>query len=185
VSSPPFRLSSLRLVSFNTDSWFSFSSEFQSPDEEMKKIVLKVVKQCAATDGVQPAYVRDEILPEFFKNFLVRRMALDRRNYRQVVETTVELANKAGVSEIVGRITNDLKDESEPYRKMCMEIITKVVGKLGAADIDERLEVQLIDGIIYAFQEQTVEDHVMLEGFGTVVTALGKPPFIAFSRGLF
>ena len=25
--------------------------EFQSPDEEMKKIILKVVKQCAATDG--------------------------------------------------------------------------------------------------------------------------------------
>ncbi|GAA6060277.1 hypothetical protein JCM10212_003977 [Sporobolomyces blumeae] len=147
--------------------------EFQSPDEEMKKIVLKVVKQCAATDGVQPAYVRDEILPEFFKNFLVRRMALDRRNYRQVVETTVELANKAGVSEVVGRITNDLKDESEPYRKMCMEIITKVVANLGAADIDERLEVQLIDGIIYAFQEQTIEDNVMLEGFGTVVAALG------------
>ncbi|GAA5880064.1 hypothetical protein JCM1840_007144 [Sporobolomyces johnsonii] len=147
--------------------------EFQSPDEEMKKIVLKVVKQCAATDGVQPQYVRDEILPEFFKNFLVRRMALDRRNYRQVVETTVELANKAGVSEIVGRIVNDLKDESEPYRKMCMEIITKVIANLGAADIDERLEVQLIDGIIYAFQEQTVEDNVMLEGFGTVVTALG------------
>ncbi|GAA5889744.1 hypothetical protein JCM8208_001120 [Rhodotorula glutinis] len=147
--------------------------EFQSPDEEMKKIVLKVVKQCAATDGVQPQYVREEILPEFFKNFLVRRMALDRRNYRQVVETTVELANKAGVSEIVGRIVNDLKDESEPYRKMCMEIITKVVSNLGAADIDERLEVQLIDGIIYSFQEQTVEDNVMLEGFGTVVSSLG------------
>ncbi|GAA5854544.1 hypothetical protein JCM8547_004879 [Rhodosporidiobolus lusitaniae] len=147
--------------------------EFQSPDEEMKKIVLKVVKQCAATDGVEPQYVREEILPEFFKNFLVRRMALDRRNYRQVVETTVELANKAGVSEIVSRIVNDLKDESEPYRKMCMEIITKVISALGTADVDERLEVQLIDGIIYAFQEQTVEDNVMLEGFGTIVTALG------------
>jgi len=36
-------------------------------------------------------------------------MALDRRNYRQVVETTVELAQKAGVAEIVGRIVNDLK----------------------------------------------------------------------------
>lgn len=147
--------------------------EFQSPDEEMKKIVLKVVKQCAGTEGVQPAYVKTEILPEFFKNFLVRRMALDRRNYRQVVETTVELAQKAGVSEIVGRLVNDLKDESEPYRKMVMEIITKVVAGLGAADIDERLEVQLIDGIIYAFQEQSVEDQVMLEGFGTVVNALG------------
>ncbi|KAL8280130.1 hypothetical protein RQP46_007460 [Phenoliferia psychrophenolica] len=147
--------------------------EFQSPDEEMKKIVLKVVKQCAGTDGVLPAYVKKEILPEFFKNFLVRRMALDRRNYRQVVETTVELAQKAGVSEIVGRVVNDLKDESEPYRKMIMEIITKVVADLGAADIDDRLEVQLIDGIIYAFQEQSVEDQVMLEGFGTVVNALG------------
>jgi splicing factor 3B subunit 1 len=49
--------------------------EFQSPDEEMKKIVLKVVKQCASTDGVQPAYVKQEILPEFFKSFWVRRYA--------------------------------------------------------------------------------------------------------------
>lgn len=47
----------------------------------------------------------------------LRKVALDRRNYRQVVETTVELANKAGVTEIVSRIVNDLKDESEPYRR--------------------------------------------------------------------
>ncbi|KAF8323538.1 armadillo-type protein [Cantharellus anzutake] len=147
--------------------------EFQSSDEEMKKIVLKVVKQCAATEGVTPVYIKEDILPEFFKAFWVRRMALDRRNYRQVVETTVELAQKAGVAEIVGRIVNDLKDEAEPYRKMVMETITKVVMSLGASDIDERLEIRLVDGIIYAFQEQTTEDQVMLDGFGTVVNALG------------
>ncbi|OZJ04770.1 Splicing factor 3B subunit 1 [Bifiguratus adelaidae] len=147
--------------------------EFQSPDEEMKKIVLKVVKQCAATDGVTPAYIKEEILPEFFKHFWVRRMALDRRNYKQVVETTVELANKVGVTEIVGRIVEDLKDESEPYRKMVMETIDNVISTLGAADIDQRLEEVLIDGILYAFQEQVVEDVVMLNGFGVVVNALG------------
>ncbi|KAI8371733.1 splicing factor 3B subunit 1 [Radiomyces spectabilis] len=147
--------------------------EFQSPDEEMKKIVLKVVKQCAATDGVQPQYIKEEILAEFFKHFWVRRMALDRRNYKQVVETTVELANKVGVAEIVGRIVEGLKDESEPYRKMVMETIENVVSQLGAADIDPRLEELLIDGILYAFQEQTVEDVIMLNGFGTVVNALG------------
>ncbi|KAF9511235.1 hypothetical protein BS47DRAFT_1383540 [Hydnum rufescens UP504] len=147
--------------------------EFQSSDEEMKKIVLKVVKQCAATEGVTPGYIKEDILPEFFKAFWVRRMALDRRNYRQVVETTVELAQKAGVAEIVGRIVNDLKDEAEPYRKMVMETITKVVTSLGASDIDERLEIRLVDGIIYSFQEQTTEDQVMLDGFGTVVNALG------------
>lgn len=147
--------------------------EFQTSDEEMKKIVLKVVKQCAATEGVTPQYIKQDILPDFFKAFWVRRMALDRRNYRQVVETTVELAQKAGVSEIVGRVVNELKDEAEPYRKMVMETITKVIATLGASDIDERLEVRLVDGIIYSFQEQTTEDQVMLDGFGTVVNALG------------
>lgn len=147
--------------------------EFQTSDEEMKKIVLKVVQQCAATEGVTAQYIKQDILPDFFKAFWVRRMALDRRNYRQVVETTVELAQKAGVSEIVGRIVNDLKDEAEPYRKMVMETITKVIASLGASDIDERLEVRLVDGIIYSFQEQTTEDQVMLDGFGTVVNALG------------
>lgn len=56
--------------------------------------VVQVVQQCVATEGVEPNYVRAEILPEFFRSFWVRRMALDRRNYRALVETTVELANK-------------------------------------------------------------------------------------------
>jgi splicing factor 3B subunit 1 len=119
----------------------------------MKKIVLKVVKQCAGTEGVLPSYVKNDILPEFFKHFFVRRMAMDRRNYKQVVETTVELAQKAGVSTIVERVVDGLKDENEPFRKMVMETIQRVVSGLGAADIDE--------------------DQVMLDGVGTVVNALG------------
>lgn len=58
--------------------------EFPSPDEEMKKIVLKVVKQCCATEGVEAEYIRNEILPPFFRHFWNQRMALDRRNYRPV-----------------------------------------------------------------------------------------------------
>ena len=45
---------------------------------------LQVVKQCCGTDGVEPQYIKDEILPDFFKHFWQHRMALDRRNYRQV-----------------------------------------------------------------------------------------------------
>uniref|UniRef100_A0A7S1UHP4 Phosphatase PP2A regulatory subunit A/Splicing factor 3B subunit 1-like HEAT repeat domain-containing protein n=1 Tax=Phaeomonas parva TaxID=124430 RepID=A0A7S1UHP4_9STRA len=148
--------------------------EFQSPDEEMKKIVLKVVKQCVATDGVSPEYVRADVLPEFLRNFWVRRMALDRRNYRQVVEVTTEIANKVGAADIIGKIVDDLKDESEPYRRMVMETVDNVIQNLGAADITEQVEEQLIDGVLYAFQEQTSDDTVvMLNGFGTVVNALG------------
>lgn len=100
-------------------------------------------------------------------------MASDRRNYKQVVETTVELAQKAGVSEIVGRVVNDLTDENEAYRKMVMETIHQVVESLGVADIDERLQTRLLDGMREAFEMQTTEDNVMLDGFGVVVNALG------------
>jgi splicing factor 3B subunit 1 len=147
----------------------------QSPDDEMKKIVLAVVKQCVATEGVDAAYIKADVLPEFFKAFWVRRMASsDRRNARQLVDTTLSLAEKVGANEVIKRIVDDLKDESEPFRKMVMDAIDKVVAKLGAADIDPRIEQVLVDGILFSFQEQTVEDIVMLKGFGTVVSALGS-----------
>jgi len=46
--------------------------------------VSQVVKQCCGTDGVEANYIKTEILPPFFKHFWQHRMALDRRNYRQV-----------------------------------------------------------------------------------------------------
>jgi len=65
-----------------------------------------------------------------------------------------------------------LNDESEPYRRMVMETIEKIVANLGASDIVARLEELLIDGIFYAFQEQTSDDaNVMLNEFGAVVNA--------------
>ena len=110
-----------------------------------------------------------------FQKLLGAAMALDRRNYNQLVETTLEIAMKVGASDVIGRIVEDLKDESEPYRRMVMETITKAIEKLGTADVDARLEELLVDGILFAFQEQTADDNdVMLRGFGTVVVALGK-----------
>ena len=69
----------------------------------------------------------------------------------------MEVANKVGAAHIIGRVVDDLKDENEQYRKMVLETIEKVMANLGASEIDSRLEEQLIDGILYAFQEQTNE----------------------------
>ena len=147
--------------------------EFRTADEGMKRIVLKVLQQCAATDGVTPQQIREDFLPHFFDAFWVRRMALDRRSCRLVVETTVELAQKTGTSEIVTRIVDGLKDGSEPFRKMAAETIMKVVASFGVSNLDEPMEVRLIDGILFAFQEQTMEDPVVLDAFGTIVNAFG------------
>uniref|UniRef100_F6I549 Uncharacterized protein n=1 Tax=Vitis vinifera TaxID=29760 RepID=F6I549_VITVI len=80
-------------------------------------------------------------------------MALDRRDYRQLVNTTVEIANKVGVDGIIGRIVEDLKDGTKPYMRMVVETIEKVVANLGASDINAHSEQLLIDRILYAFQE--------------------------------
>ena len=41
------------------------------------------------------------------------------------------------------------------------------------ADISQRLQELLVDGVLFAFHEQTVEDVVILNGFGTLVNAIG------------
>lgn len=147
--------------------------EFQSPDDEMRRVVLTVLSKMSQTEGVTAGYLKSHVLDDFFSNFWVRRVALDKRNYRSVVETTCDLGQKVGVSEILERIVGNLKDESEAYRKMTMETIEKLVASLGAADIGERLEERLIDGILHSFQEQSVEDVVVLNAFGSCVNALG------------
>lgn len=66
-----------------------------------------------------------------------------------------------GSVEIVSRIVDDLKDENEQYRKMVMETIENIIALMGANEIDSRLEEQLVDGILYAFQEQTQEVNIL------------------------
>jgi len=46
--------------------------------------------------------------------------------------------------------------------------VLQTMGNLGSSDVDSRLEEQLIDGILYAFQEQTQEVHVVLTHWKTV-----------------
>ena len=96
-------------------------------------------------------YVREEIIPEFFANFWVRRNALDKKNYKQLIDTTSEIALKVGGSEIIKILEPELKDENEQYRKILMETIEKIVSVQGVADINAKLEEKLMDGILFAF----------------------------------
>lgn len=154
--------------------------EFQSPDENMKLIVLKVVKQCVGCEGVSPDYVRSDIVPEYFRSFWVRRMALSRRNYALVVDTTLAIAVKVGGAEVVGRLVEGLKDESEPFRRMVVEAIDKIAVELGLTDIAPKLEERLIDGMSWAFQEHTSNNNAGSSSGGggnnspAVLTALAR-----------
>lgn len=150
--------------------------EFSSSDEEMKRIVLRVVQQCVSCRGVDAEYVRNMILPDFFRCFWIRRMAFDRRNHRLVVDTTLEIAIKVGGSHVLDRLVGGLKDESEPFRRMVVETIGNVAAELGLSDVDTALEQRLIDGMLWAFQEYgnsgADESPVVLNALCTVVEKL-------------
>ena len=81
----------------------------------------------------------------------MRRIAHDHKNAKQLVETTLEISSKIGGADVIGRIVDHLRDDSEPYRMLVMEAVEKIIATLGVADIDSRLEDQLMNGIIYAF----------------------------------
>lgn len=61
----------------------------------------------------------------------------------EALSLSLSSLSQVGGSEIVTRLVDGLKDESEPYRKMVMETIEKVVTNMGTADIDQRLEEQV------------------------------------------
>jgi splicing factor 3B subunit 1 len=154
--------------------------EFAKPDDDMKRIVLQVVKQCVKTDGVEASYIRSEILNPFFTHFWINRMALDKNNYRLVVDTTIEISLKIGAPDIVGKLKDALKSESEPFRKMAAEAIDKVIQQLGATEFDEHLDALLVDGMLYSFRLQTDDSNTILFAFSTVLNSLGirSKPFL-------
>jgi splicing factor 3B subunit 1 len=92
----------------------SLIREFASPDEEMRRVVLRVLAQAAACEGVAPAMLRADVLAPFFSAFWNRRAALERRHSRAVVDTTLALALRVGAPDVLSRIASSLKDESEP-----------------------------------------------------------------------
>ncbi|KAJ6247175.1 splicing factor 3b [Anaeramoeba flamelloides] len=148
--------------------------EFTTSDDDMKRVVLMVVRKCVNTEGVDPEYLKKELIPPFFKNFWIRRSAI-KKNSRHLVDTTVELGAKVGSSIILDKIVIHLKDMSEIFRRMVMQCIQKLLSKTGTSEIDQRLQELLIDGCLVAFQEPITDDgRIIIGGFKTILETLGK-----------
>ena len=79
-----------------------------------------------------------------------------------------------GAQEVIARLVPCMKDENEWFRYMVMNSITSVLSLLGASDLDLRLEEQLMNGLLFAFQEQGGEDsRALINCYGTVLKMLG------------
>lgn len=58
---------------------------------------------------------------------------------------------------------------------MTLETLAEIADTLGLDGVNQRLEEMLVDGLMFAFQEQTADETMtMLNGFGTIMNTLGS-----------
>lgn len=143
---------------------------------EMLQIVLSGLRQSLATNAVGPEYVRLLIMPDFFARAWERKMVLDTRGARQLVDTALEIAGKVGGAEVIARLVEGLKDEAEAQRSLVLQTVAKVVSVMGTADLDSHAVDRLMDGTLYAYiaqeEHDTRERKRVLSGVAAVVNAL-------------
>ena len=132
--------------------------EFSSNDEEIKRVVMSVLKQCCKSPGVDAKYIREEVLYEFISSFFDRRTATDKRNYKLCTNTTIELSNKVGTGDIIRYIIDKLQDEGLLLRKMTVDVIYEITKRNGLEDLDSKLEEPLVDGLLLNFQAYDNEE---------------------------
>lgn len=146
--------------------------EFDSPEDEMKKTVLLLLQKCSKVSSITSQFLKQDILPIFFKHFWTRRVALDVQINKRVTYTTVVLSEKVGSLVIIEGLLDPLRDESEPLRTMSLHAINRVIKITGTTQLTERTETRLIDATLIAFQKQTSNDQTIFKCFETVASAL-------------
>eukprot|EP00963_Diacronema_lutheri_P009986 scaffold944_cov333-Pavlova_lutheri.AAC.2 len=148
--------------------------EFRSTDDEMRRSTLQALRNCISCEQVDKEYLSTTIMPPFLQLFWVQRTAIDRRMSQAVAETTVSLAGCVGCKEIMATVAKSLKDNNEWCRKMGLETLDKMLPEPGIADLDLRAEELLLDGVLFAFQEQVSEGafSLFVKAFTKLLVAL-------------
>lgn len=150
------------------------SREFNSQDDEMRSSILKVLQKLPLSKQLIRNYDKEIYMP-FLRSFWNRRTASDTRLlYRLVVNTTTELASRLDFLMLIERIIVYTRDDNEQLRRMAVETIGKIVTvkPQELLGLDSKLEEQLVDGMLFAFQEQKTFNMVYINGLVIVCKAM-------------
>ncbi|CBH18212.1 splicing factor 3B subunit 1, putative [Trypanosoma equiperdum] len=160
---------------YTSDMLPTLVNQFNTPDDEHRRVLLQVVRQCVSADGVTVDFIRNVILRPFFEGFwTIRRVAADRKTAGILIDTTVGIARRIGSTEILQYLVQDMKDENEHFQRMVVETVRRVIANVGAVGVPDTLVALLMDGAIAAVkQDETGLNRVVMEGLATICNALG------------
>ncbi|KAK2957399.1 putative Splicing factor 3B subunit 1 [Blattamonas nauphoetae] len=125
--------------------------EFSSPDDEMRKTVMKVVQQCISSPVESEAILSNQLVPKFFESFWASRVTRDRMSANQLVATTAELAKKVGAPEVVTRLHGFLKEKDISLSMRAAQAILRIV-KNNSLELLQNEAAQLVDSLLFAIQ---------------------------------
>ncbi|KAF8275878.1 hypothetical protein C3747_10g632 [Trypanosoma cruzi] len=160
---------------YTSDMMPTLVNQFNTPEDEHRRVLLQVVRQCVSADGVTANFIRDVILKPFFDGFWsVRRVAAERKTAGALVETTVAISRKLGSTEILQYLVQDMKDENEHFQRMVIDTVRRVVRAVGTVGVPDTLVALLLDGAIAAVkQDESGLNRVVLEGLASICNSLG------------
>ena len=138
-----------------------------------QKISLADANMDGVLDEKDVQYIRDTIVPEFFKHMWIRRTVGKRETQRILEETTNEIAQRVGAEEVIRRLVPLMKDKEEVFRSTVLNAIKNVISLMGVSDLDLKLEEQMMNGLLFAFQEQ---------GGESTAAVVNPSSFAAFCR---
>lgn len=132
--------------------------DFSSNDDEIKRTLLSILKQWVGTPGVKSSFIKNEILEDFILFFWDRRMCSDKRSYKLLIDTAVEISGKIGSNDIIKLIYEKLYDENINMKRLTIDAISKIVELIGLEDFETKYEELLIDALLLNFQNTDLED---------------------------
>lgn len=152
--------------------------ELNTADDDMKRAILITIIKICNLDFIKKSIIyQSQITKSFFTYFWVRKMATEKKFSNLCINACFSLSLKVGVSEVILEILPSLKDESESFRKMGLETSDKVITSLGSFDLNDKSVNRLLDGALYVFQNQNLENkqmnQIILNSFGNILNNLG------------
>ncbi len=126
--------------------------EFNSPLDEMKKVILKVLHESFEKNYLSKVFIKKQIFEQYFKSFWTAKLVINRGASFRLIETTTSFAGVIGVSKILKKLTFNLKEDNEVLRNVTMRTISSIVNKFGLEEVDEILEELLVDACLFAFR---------------------------------
>lgn len=143
-------------------------------DENMRRAILITIIVITENYRIDP---KNKSLVELFGQvYWLRRLAMDRQLRPLVVRAYIGLS-KYDLGRVIERVVLSMKDESEPFRLMSLDVLKPVLETNGSFDLQAREIERILDGIVFIIQQSTLDDKLinlkMINKVTNIVTCLG------------